>query len=316
MAVIYEFPKGLEEKLEKIDQLIERQYVDQAICQLESYLEQPHLNAMHDPLRKKLLTCYVMKKEFEPATKLVMHLQKSPSYDLSVRAHDILLAKWKEEEDKQPIHAAQLGTSSIYYQTLLELMAELHVYYVTGWQQKNEQKLRHLSESESIEQALHFVADLQEWSTEELTAQRPLLESLFDTAIHPLVKTSLFELLVMRQVNMNVVFHQEPQVKNLSTSVNELHVLKEVIETGEAFIQHDVPQELQEICSHYYRLFCLSQFPFFEELDVELSVFQLLKHFGLESAEKNDIMVSRLEKKPILSQTLFKVDSFILSLTK
>ena len=315
MAVIWDFPSDLEEKLAKIDALIDKQYIDQAICQLERYLEQPKLEKFFFPLRKKLVTCYLMKEEFEEADVVLKGLKQSPLNDHWVKAHDVLLSKWQGDETVMTQYGELLGMQSIHYQTLIEFVTQLQLFYISGWQQTKLMKLKQLEQATTLDVALSILSDIQQWEPSVLTQHIKMFEQLFQTLQDPLVKTSLFELLVNQGITCPAVFSHKAKQLQLNTTAQSLIPLEIFIQKGECYLPKEQP-ELAELVASYYRLFCLSVFPFFDDLDSEVAVLQLMKHLGIESEEKNDIIVSRLKNKPILSQTVFEVDTFILSLTK
>ncbi len=315
MSIIFDFPSDLEDKLEKVDALIEKQYIDQAICQLERYLEQPKLDKYFFAFRKKLLTCFLMKEEFEEAQEVLSLLKQSPANDHWVKAHDVLICKWQGDDTRLAHYGELFGVQSIHYQTLVEFITQLQLFYVSGWETQTLQKLQLLKEATTLEVAFALLSDLQQWDQSVFLKHQQSFEALLETIEQPLVKTSLFELLVNQEVNYHVTFRREAECVKLETIPQSLEPLNAVITQGEAIVARVCP-ELEELMGQYYRLFCLSVFPFFVDLDVEVAILRLMEHFGVESEEKNDIIVSRLEKRPILNQTVVEVDRFILSLVK
>ena len=312
VTMILDFPKQMEEKLEKVEMLIEKQYVDQAICEIDRYLKQPQLCMFYGVLYKKLLTCLLMKREFEDAQDVFLKLESEE--DQFVMAHEVLLAKWSGE-DKLSEYMKKLKPHSIRYQALTELVNHFEIFYVSHWEREDEQKMNRLLKSASLDVALGIVADLEQWDASQLLAKEEAVRLVFVSPLHPLVKTGLAEILVKKQLAWTITYQEGERMRTLTLESSVFETLERVIESGRALIFEQASEVAEEVFQ-LYRLFCASSFPFLETFDKDEVVLAFLMCFGVASLEKNDIIVSELKKKAILSQTFSEVEGFILSLTK
>ena len=310
--MILDFPKQMEEKLEKIEVLIEKQYVDQAICEIDCYLKQPQLSVFYNVLYKKMLTCLLMKREFEEAQDVFLKFEQGD--DQFVMAHEVLLAKWSGE-DKLSSYAKTLKPHSIRYQALTELVNHFEIFYVSHWEREDEEKINRLLKASLLEEALGIVSDLEQWDRERLLAKEDALRDIFVSNLHPLVKTGVAEVLVKQQLEWTVTYQNGEHIKSLTLDASVFDALENTIEAGRLLIIEQGFEVADEVFP-FYRLFCATSFPFLETIYIDEVVLAFLTCFGVASLEKNDIIVSEMKKKAILSQTFSEVEEFILSLTK
>ena len=95
MATIYDFPTNYEAKLLEATQLMEKGYTDQAICLLEDFLEIVTDIKVEHEIKKQLITCYMLKREFETCEQLILEIKQKNGLDLMVAAHDILVTMFQ-----------------------------------------------------------------------------------------------------------------------------------------------------------------------------------------------------------------------------
>ena len=245
MALIYQFPR-----LEAIDQLLAKKYVDQAICALEDGL--PLIGALEEKKawQKKLLSCYLLKKEYDSCEAIILQLKQMDRLDLEVAAHDIVIGLVQNHTDKQAEYQEQLALSGFAYKNLIELVFNLKHFYEQEWLEEAGKKFQALSNSDSFEKTVIALGALMQIETIYFDHYQEHLHRFLAMDHHPILKIMLFELLCQKEVALEVAFKSEGQIRTLSTKSENL------------------PDFYQAI------------FPFCEGVDAEMLIQKLLNDYG------------------------------------
>ncbi|MGL4335677.1 MAG: hypothetical protein ACRCST_02200 [Turicibacter sp.] len=321
MAMIFDFPTNYEEKLSKTDTYIDKGYIDQAICFLEDLLDENFTSQARYLFRKKLITCYMLKREYDTCVDLVNMLLNDPLCDLTVRAHDILVAEFEfgEEQKKltQQKHENDLGSLSVYYRTLIELTSELKAYYQNFWFADVGNKVMKLCAAQSIEEKLYILSDLQEVEADALKGCEALILDYFEQEQPAITKTILYKLLIDRQIETTVTIKNGDEMKVLRTESARIHQLETEINKTLVYLEecYVLSEEEKEFLTHQLIFFYQYVFPFENEVSPRVGISELIKHLGLKSLEKSDILDLSLEEISIMSHTTRKVSQYILSLS-
>ncbi|HAX72908.1 MAG TPA: hypothetical protein DCY20_05235 [Firmicutes bacterium] len=321
MAVIYDFPTNYKEQLQKCDDLIEKGYVDQAICYIEDIDFKHYLAESWFLFNKKLLSCYVLKKEFEMCQTLIEALEQQKTVDLTVRAHDVLVqlkvnGKSGEHATKQK-HAEELGVLSSYYKALLELIAELKAYYESYWMQEVNKKIDQLINETSVQEQFYILSDMQNLTVEELQSCQEELIQYFTLDRHPITKTLVAELLIKKELNFNVLWHHDDEVVEITLDEQLLDNVHNVItNTNELLVDvYELSDEALEIMNQQLAFFYQFICPFEAKIDKMTVINFFIQQFGIETEQKSVIIDSRVENKPIINYTTCKLRQYLLSLT-
>ncbi|MTL69595.1 hypothetical protein GMA42_05700, partial [Turicibacter sanguinis] len=205
MSRVIDFPTNYEQKINKADELIDKGYIDQAICLIEDFIEQSNPSQGKELLQKKLLTCYFIKKEFDSVEDVLSQMPVGLG-DLSILAHRFLLYHF----DQNDVLLTELeadckkNLSVFAYKNLQELIAQLKTFYEEYWVQSIEKQVVRLNEGCSFEQSLLILSDLSQYSNEELGYFKQPLITFYEQAPSPILKTILFELLAKKELNWSL----------------------------------------------------------------------------------------------------------------
>ena len=319
MAVIFDFPTNYEEKLRQADELLEKGYVDQAICLLEDFIEQAHPVEGLSALKKMILTCYFIKKEFETCDELLKEWLIG-SQDLTLWAHDLLLTRYQAGEEAlitlQQQYEERLSTNRFVYKNLVELTMQLKNFYETYWFEQNQKRVMNFLNGESFEQQVLTISDLQHLSKEELECFKDQIEEVFLHRLSPVIKTLLFELLVQKGVNWTLRFEDHGEVVELKTAIEELHPLYEVLDQISKLIETQAENDvIKELLTQQALMFYQYCFPFYNRLEAS-AVVAGLRTFLLEG--KTTFLTEddyKSTNKTIIDYTCCKLSQYLLSLS-
>ncbi|MGL4374240.1 MAG: hypothetical protein ACRCS6_10675, partial [Turicibacter sp.] len=106
---------------------------------------------------------------------------------------------------------------------------------------------------------------------------------------------------------MKVLRTESARIHQLETEINKTLVYLE-----ECYV---LSEEEKEFLTHQLIFFYQYVFPFENEVSPRVGISELIKHLGLKSLEKSDILDLSLEEISIMSHTTRKVSQYILSLS-
>ena len=319
MAQVIDFPTNYEEKLNRADELIEKGYIDQAICLIEDFIDYSKPKQGKQLLQKKLLTCYFLKKEFDSAKDLLNEIEVDFS-DLSIVAHLFLLPRFEQDQssDFAIESKAKEVLSPFALKNLNELVAQLKTYYEEYWYQSIEQEINRLQQVDSIEQALLMISDLYEYSTDELTFFKKKILTFFETTASPILRMLIFELLVHKNLDWTLSFTDEldgtisiidPNQEILVLFQKQLNQVIQYVNSLE--LEEGVKKCLEQQVHLFYQ-FC---FPNYHKLETNLVIeglLQLIMGRETDFLGKNDL---KSLEHPIINYTTCKLSQYILSLS-
>jgi len=319
MATIYDFPTNYESKLLEATQLMEKGYTDQAICLLEDFLEIVTDIKVEHEVKKQLITCYMLKREFETCEQLILEIKQKNGLDLMVAAHDILVTMFQNPkiqiETKQQEYIKQLGLNLLTRKNLIELIYHLKGYYEEYWCRGIEKKLQVLIEEQGFEMQLMVLSDLQDINPEFLRLYQDRFELIINQCKSPIIKTMLFELLVKKGITCSVTYKTEETYLQLQTTEDNLREfyqhLNQAIKT---LYQSDLSEERMQLLHQHLIFFYQFLFPFVKEIDEREVINQLAKSLlGVES------LLPDYSKRGLKAQTnidiIYKMSQYILSLS-
>ena len=313
MAIIYDFPTPYEEKLKEVELLLEKNYTDQAICALEDWLEVAGSISVdgQKEIQKKLLGCYLLKKEFESCEAIVLQIKQLGCLDLNVAAYDIvanlLQGKRQEADELQKAYREMLKLSSFAYKNLIEFVYQLKVFYEDEWLRDVSKKFIALLEADGFEQVHAILLDLQQVDASYFMEYSETLVQFFQMENSPILKTMLFELLSEKETTLEIIFTDQEKTKKLVTTPESLAPLYELIESS----QRDLyALELDEVntlwCEQQMVLFYQFIFPFFEDIDTNI----VLQKFSVVSQGPEIFMDTSANM-----DTVDKINQYMLSLS-
>lgn len=314
MAIIYDFPTPYEEKLKEIETLLEKKYIDQAICALEDWLQTAESISVdgQKEIQKKLLSCYLLKKEYESCEDIVLQLKQFGCLDLAVAAYDIvaslLQGQQQEADEKQRDYREELNLSSFGYKNLIELVYQLKVFYEEEWLDDINNKFNDLLKADGFEEIYVILLDLQEIEASYFMEFQETLKQFFKMEHSPILKTMLFELLSEKEIVLEIVFSEEGNSKKLKTTQENLSPLYELIASGKKELHTLELDEFSMLwCEQQIVLFYQFIFPFFENIDNKVVVQKLSNATELESKIEIDSTPNVV--------TVEKINQYMLSLS-
>lgn len=319
MAVILDFPTNHEEKIRQADELLEKGYVDQAICLLEDFIDQAHPVEGLPALNKMMLTCYFIKKEFETCDDLLKRLLIG-SQDLTLWAHDLLLTRYQVGEEAslvlQKQYEERLSKNRFVYKNLVELTLQLKNFYESYWFDESEKRVTSFLNCPSFEQQVLAMSDLRQLSQSEFECFKDQIEEAFDQHLSPIIKTLLFELLVQKGVDWTLRFHDGEASIKLKTAIEELYPFYDVLAEANKRIEMDSENEgITQLLTQQVLMFYQYCFPFYQRLEMN-AVIEGLKAFLIEG--KTTFLTSddyNSTNKTIIDYTSCKLSQYLLSLS-
>lgn len=323
MATIYDFPTNYEEKLKDIDELLAKNYIDQAICTLEDWLETcgSVTDEGQKEIRKKLLSCYLFKREYESCQELVLQLKELRCLDLGIAAYDIVVSllqnQQQEANEKQTHYQQQLKLNSFAYQNLVELVYQLKNFYEEEWSKDAEKKFKALVSAKSYEQILFVLSDLEKIAAEYFHRYETSLKCFFDNEHSPALKTMLFELLSRKGLKLEVEFRGEKESKKLETTRESLELFYDAISLAQKdLIRLNLDEATKALLEQHIIMFYQSVFPFFEKIDKKVVIQQLGRQCGgvaLETLIKEEFKEQSDSTHELV--TVHKINEYVLSLS-
>jgi len=315
---IYDFPTNYRDKLDEVDVLLEKNYIDQAICLLEDWLETTIGidNEIKIEVLKKIYSCYLIKREFESCEDLVLELKGLGKIDLTIIAYDVLNSLFQgevyEAEDKKINYQKQLQLSPFAYKNLVELIFQLKTFYEELWFQEASKKFERLREAENFEGALHVLSDLQSVEKDFFLLHKKEIKLFFENSENQILKTLLFELLTQKELIIEVSFKEERE-KKLNTTIENLYPLYELIqESKKELIKLNKDEMTTAILEQHLVMFYQFMFPFLETIEIKEVIKALeIAILGLNSDEKSEERLNSKEK----AKTLRKINEYLLSLS-
>ena len=165
MGEIYDFQTNYIAKIEESSKLIEKGYIDQAICMLEDFLAVVKDPKIKQEVNKQLMTAYLLKGELDTCEALILEIKNQKSLDLTIAAHDILVAMFQGQEasakQKQEEYQQLLGLTALSSKNLVELIYQLKTYYESVWYEMIEKKIQVLEREGDLETQLLVISDLR-----------------------------------------------------------------------------------------------------------------------------------------------------------
>lgn len=319
MGQVIDFPTNYEEKLNQADQLIEKGYIDQAICLIEDFIDYSKPKQGKQFLQKKLLTCYFLKKEFDSAKDLLHDIEIDFS-DLSIVAHLCLLPKFEQNQSSGTaiMLKAKEVLSPFAFKNLNELVAQLKTYYEEYWYHSIEQEINRLEQGASIEQALLIISDLHEHSTDELSFFKQKILNFFESTTSPILRMLIFELLVHKNLHWTLSFTNDLDGTTSTIDTNEETLVlfeKQLHEAIRQLDQLELEDGIRTCLEQQVHLFYQFCFPNHHQLEIQLVIEGLLTLImgrEMEFLEKNDL---KSTEQAIINYTTCKLSQYILSLS-
>lgn len=207
MAIIFDYPFNEAGILAEADQLLEKNYIDQAICMLEEGLSKTR---SHE-IRKRLLSCYLLKQEFTSCEGIILELNELGCLDLSMAAHDILVSLFQQDDQaaalKKDSYLKRLKLSAFGQKNLTEMIYQLKLDYEEGWVGPIARKFQTLADPDaSFEKKASLISDLQEVDTQILLHFQHEFRQFFENETQPVLRTMGFELAVLRGLDLEAAF--------------------------------------------------------------------------------------------------------------
>lgn len=208
MAKIYELQTNYRAKIEQSIELIEKGYIDQAICLLEDFLVSVTCVDIGTEIKKQLMSAYTLKREFDAVDRLIASIFEKKRLDLTIAAHDILVAIFQNQKEmrqqKENFYFNQLSSFSI--KNLKELMYSLKDYYENYWYEQIVKKIDTLQTGTNLKLKFSIISDLYEVEEERLMPFTHVLEDITNSCEIPFVKTALFELMSRKNLQGVITF--------------------------------------------------------------------------------------------------------------
>ena len=321
MAIIYDFPTNYEEKLEEVEILLEKKYVDQAICTLEDWLQNTKgINEdIKKEMQKKLFSCYLLKKEFEECEELILHLKKSKKIDLTLVAYDVVLSlvqnKFDEAEEKKIKYQKEI--SPFAYKNVLELISQLKTFYEEEWLFELTKLINRLLESDNFERSLSILSQLQEIDEKNFNFYENEFKVFFEKTQNKILKTLLFELLIQKNQNIELTFINKEDVILLMTEKKQLDALYELLKiTKEKISQLGLDEITIQMLEQQMFMFYQYMFPFYDKINFEIAILEICYHvmgINLKEKEKNLLEATIADDKK--ANTRHEINGYMLTLS-
>ena len=320
MAMIYDFPTNYEEKIDQATKLMEKGYIDQAICLLEDFLEVVKDQKIEIEVKKQLITAYMLKGEFEMCEALILEIKAANCLDLIVAAHDILVTMFQLPGDvvetKQLEYGRELGLNVLTNKNLIELVYQLKTYYESYWYETIDKKIQVLKNESSFETRLMVLSDLQAIDPIQLTLFQEEFESILNNCSQPIIKTMLFELLVQKGIECEVNFDSEMMSRQLKTTADSLDEFYEQLNQAiHLLFEIEVDEDTRQLLKQHLIFFYQCLFPFVDEVNPGEVVQELARMlFGIE-LELVRQQKGLDDKLNTMTDITYKMSQYILSLS-
>lgn len=319
MAIILDFPTNFEEKIRQADELLEKRYVDQAICLLEGFIEESRPTQGLLQLNKKLLTCYFLKKEFENCEELLNGLIRNHE-DLTLVAHQFLMTRFTKGEEEmlklQKEYEKSMKGSRFAYKNLVELMMQLKTFYESYWFEEISEKINAFLNSQSFEEQLLTLSDLQEMEKEDLEWFKSDICLVFERQLNPISQTLLYELLVQKELEWELEFKNLKGSLRLITTSEQLQPFYEILMDISLEVEKKgIMDPMREMLIQHMTLFYQFCFPFYTHLDMNYVLDGIM--LFLEGERVDFLSESDYDStnKTIIDYTSCKLSQYLLSLS-
>ena len=319
MGEMYDFQTNYMAKIEESIRLIEKGYIDQAICKLEDFLVIVKEPKIEHEVKKQLVTAYLLKGEFETSESLISEIMNRNGLDLSVAAHDILVTMFQAQEQKamqkQKDYQQALGLTALTHKNLIELVYQLKTYYESFWYETVDKKIQVLEREGSIETQLLVLSDLREVEASQLKLFKERFEMIFKQCSIPLVRTMLFELLAQKEIECLVHFKHDQNSQLLkTTNVNLESFYAKLEESLVVLSEMPLDEVTSELLKQHLIFFYQFVFPFVDEMNTKEVIKELAQSIlgvTLELESEN----SSFEKTEKITGIRYKMSQYILSLS-
>ncbi len=320
MATIYDFQTNYEKKITESAELMEKGYVDQAICLLEDFLEMIKDQRIKNEVQKQLITGYMLKEEFETCEELILEIKQNNGLDLVVAAHDILVAMFQVQNDlveaKKNEYRQLLGLNALTNKNLIELIYQLKMYYENYWCEAIGNKLQCLKNEASFETKLMILSDLQQVNAVQLALFKEEIQSILNHCEMPIIKTMLFELLVQRGIEFLVDFENETLSRQLSTTKQNLEGFYQQVNSAISLIsQTTLDEEICSLLKQHVIFFYQFIFPFAEEVEEGEVLEQLAQQLLGINLSLSHQQNQANHKLNTMTDITYKMSQYILSLS-
>ena len=319
MSIILDFPTNFEEKIRQADELLEKRYVDQAICLLEGFIEESRPTQGLLQLNKKLLTCYFLKKEFENCEELLSELIRNHE-DLTLVAHQFLMTRFTEGEEEmiklQKEYEKSMKGSRFAYKNLVELMMQLKTFYESYWFEETSEKINAFLNSQSFEEQLLTLSDLQEMEKGDLEWFKSDICLAFERQLNPISQTLLYELLVQKELEWELEFKDLKGSLRLITTSEQLQPFYEILMDMSLEVEKKgIMNPMREMLIQHLTLFYQFCFPFYTHLDMNYALDEIMLFLDGERV----VFLSESDydstNKTIIDYTSCKLSQYLLSLS-
>jgi hypothetical protein len=314
VAKIYELQTNYRAKIEQSIELIEKGYIDQAICLLEDFLVSVTCVDIGTEIKKQLMSAYTLKREFDAVDRLIASIFEKKRLDLTIAAHDILVAIFQNQKEmrqqKENFYFNQLSSFSI--KNLKELMYSLKDYYENYWYEQIVKKIDTLQTGTNLKLKFSIISDLYEVEEERLMPFTHVLEDITNSCEIPFVKTALFELMSRKNLQGVITFKANGVTRRV---LAEPAVLKKMercyayaIERLEMLkLDECIQEELKQLLVYFYQY----SFPFIDDFYEDDVIKELAQQvFGLDLEGLNSC-----ETAPTNPDITYKMSQYILSLS-
>lgn len=319
MGEIYDFQTNYIAKIEESSKLIEKGYIDQVICMLEDFLAVVKDPKIKQEVNKQLMTAYLLKGELDTCEALILEIKNQKSLDLTIAAHDILVAMFQGQEasakQKQEEYQQLLGLTALSSKNLVELIYQLKTYYESVWYEMIEKKIQVLEREGDLETQLLVISDLRTVDSWKLQLFQEKFEQLLNQCEINIVKTMLFELLAQKDIECSVNFTQEQNHQTLITTTVNFEAFYATLEEALALLTEMTLDEVtREVLKQHVIFFYQFSFPFIEEMNPQVVINELAQVlFRMNLTETED--EEAVEKTEKIAGIRYKMSQYILSLS-
>lgn len=319
MGEIYDFQTNYIAKIEEASQLIEKGYIDQAICKLEDFLVIVKDPKIEQEVKKQLITAYMLKGELETCEALILEITNQNGLDLIVAAHDILVTMFqgqeKKVEQKQKDYRQVLGLTALTHKNLIELVYQLKTYYESFWYEMIDKKIQVLEREGNIETQLLVISDLRAVDSSQLRLFKEKFETIFEQCATTIVRTMLFELLAQKEIECLVHFKHDQNSQILKTTNVNLESFYSKLEQA-LIVLSEMPLDevTSELLKQHLIFFYQFVFPFVEDMNPKDVIEELAQSIlGVKlTLEDGNISLEKTEK---ITGIRYKMSQYILSLS-
>jgi len=307
--MLIHFPLAYECVIEEADALLEKNYVDHAIILLENFLETAVSKPGVEAIRKKLLSCYLLKEDLESAESIILQLTQSNCLDLSTVAHHIIIAQWQGTDSellayyKDKLRLAPSSTAN-----LLALVYELKEFYEQEWLGSAQKLFQRFFEAKDLEEAMDALGSLDGVDARYFSLARDRFEAYLDADSPRLHKAMLYFLWLEHE--------QEPfpMLEGITITAAMQKAFQDRLAQGLARVEDlGLDLNLAQILKQHLYLFYHSLFPHDQNLSQDAVLYWLGKvALNLELSEILEISGNLCPKDNVIEE---KVREYMASLS-